>query len=218
MEVVYGTPMPLPINAKPVTFTNEDFGFNASLVWNTNDHEQFDLPIPASIDEWYETYVIWKMQFSLIETPHYTDDKEGGLTVWLSYLNRSLSVAWGGVLSDSQDEWVKSQFAGPMYFGPSSVTNTDTNTAAVGGQIKWPSDDEISAIYYPEIPLDQSYPMRVTLHANAFTVDPDTNDETSVDFTGFEKVIIRCWFTKRNLSRAEIDARAPVQRFLHIES
>lgn len=215
MEVIYGTPILMPLNVDFVTFSNEDIGFTSNLVAGVNDNYQFDLPYPSSFDEYSESMIVWKLEFFRMDGAHPQDDNYKGFTVYLSMLSKSLTATFRGVLSDSEDEWWKAQFAGPMYFGK-RVSHTTGSTAT--DPVQFDLDTNIIAVYYPVVPMDLKAPLRVTLCSQDVAVAIATGDDTDVDNTSMERVAVRVWYTKRNLTRAERKAKEMQLRFQRIES
>ena len=204
----------LPKNADFYLLTNEDINFIANLVTATNDNIQFAIPYPSSIDLLNETIEIHRMEFLYLDA----DVLRGGLALqalqaYISYLKKDLTTTWRGSLTDAEDEFLKAQLAGPIFFGEQKINLTAT--AAVEGSER-EADATVQAMYHPPHQLDMSTPIYVTLVNNAVTQALATNAITAANFTTFDKVALKIWFTKRTLTRAE--KTSMMRKFLVLDS
>lgn len=216
-QEIYGFPAPLPLDVMFVTFSNEDFGFDDALVTGTNENTQFALPMPASLDTDREAIVVFALEFINmgVSSNLLTTTAVSGLDVYLSALDKEFGATFRGVLDDTEDEAWKSKFGGPLYFG----TDLATITAAAsveGTQRK--TDAEVSALYFPPVPLDLVDPLFITFVNKSSDIVLATNATTFRDFNTFERVSIRTWYVKRQLTRAEMGDRAVMNRFQRLES
>jgi len=206
----------LPSNVMFVYYTNENFGFTASLADGTNSVEAFALPIPATINIFEQTPVWHKLDFIIVQ-------KNGGnlaatmenLTVWLSYLDREFAATFEGIGTDAEDENLKAQFDGPYIFGlieakavRSSNTSAYPDKAQIGVNIR----------YTPPTILDGSHPLYIQFVSGGVTVTAATGAQVDKDFTLFERVAIRGWFTVRLLTPSEMSARNTALRFQRLSS
>lgn len=216
MQVIYGFPqVPMPLDIDFVNYSNEDQGFNASLVPGTNDNQEIALPYPATLDLFDETIRVHALEFILAKGQGYdVGTVPNALTVWLSMLDRSFTVSWFGELADADDEAMKAQFAGPMQFGTTRAHVT--GTAALGDLHN--SDSVNNILYYPPVPLDLVTPLFITLVNSSFTITLLTNAKVEVSFTRFEQVVIRTWFNRRPLTPAEMQSRNMAIRFQRLDS
>jgi len=216
MEQIYGFPRIMPLAVDFVVYSNEDIGFIANLVAGTNDVYAFALPYPATLDLFDETIVVHAIEF-MSHIPANT--REGvtvqGLVAHLSMLDREFGPSWFGLVSDAEDEAIKAQFAGPMYFGANQINITAV--ASVEGTQR-NQDSTITAVYYPPVPLDLITPLFIQFTDQSVTITLATNVDVEADFTDFEAVVLRVWFTRRNLTSAEKATRNMAIRFQRLDS
>jgi hypothetical protein len=185
--------------------SNEDIGFIANLVAGTNDVFSFALPYPSSIDLFDETIKVWAIEF-IHNDPHQANVATfHGLLAYMSMLDKEFAATFLGNGSDSEDENLKAHFAGNIYFGNNKMSVTAT--AAVEGMERH-MDMMQQAIYFPPVPLDLVTPLYIQLVNMNVTVALATNVPTAANFTEFEKVMLRVWFTRRKLTSSEKSARA----------
>jgi len=216
MEKVYGFPSVMPLAADFVFYSNEDYGFNANLVAATNDVEAFALPYPATLDLFDETIVVHAMEF-IQQTgagPQAGTTTES-LIVHLSMLDREFGASWFGTLSDADDEAMKAQFAGPMFFGQALLNVT--GAASIEGTERH-LDSFITAVYFPPVPLDLVTPLFIQFTNQARNITLLTNAVAEGNYDNFENTGIRVWFTRRNLTSAEKATRNMAIRFQRLDS
>lgn len=191
----------MPFGIDFVTYSNEDIGFIAAFAAGS-DVYQYPLPYPSSMNIWRETMMLFAMEFLFIAPMHLTTGLAiEGISVYLSMLGDDFGVNWGGVGADAEDETLKAQFAGPMWFG--RALTTIVATAAVEGSQRR-QDTTQNIMYYPPEPLDLVTPLyvnytnqsaTVTLATNASVLDDDSNP---TDLTA-----VRVWFLKRDYTPME---------------
>jgi len=214
-QVVYGFPRILPPNVDFVTFSNEDIGFIATLATGTNDVYAFAMPYPASMDLMEESMVIWANEYLHQALNASVDDEQAWLEVHLSMLDREYPVNFRGALGDSTDEDFKAQFASGIHIGRRFYHPTDS---ALAGPQQWDQEVMQSAIYFPPVPLDLITPLYHQFINQGITIDPATGDDTAANFSTFENVAVRAWFTMRRLTALEISTRSQQIRFQRLDS
>lgn len=218
----YGPQILMPADADFYLLSNEDIGFESALVTGTNDNYVFALPMPSSLDLDEESLMIHSIEYGLIYdlTHEYKDEPANALDVYMSFLNKSalLPATWRGALTDSEDEWLKSQFAGPIRMG--RLSRGVTAAAAVEGSWRR-MDNTYTAIYHPEWAdgIDCFDPLYITLVNQGVAVTLATNATADDNFSANEFFYIRVWYTKRKLTNAEKLLRQQFSnRFMIIES
>lgn len=218
MQTNYGFPhlFKPPPDLDFYVLSNEDIGFIANLVTGTNDVFAFALPYPSSIDLFDETIVVHAIEFIFqsIAKPT-TGTSVYGLLAFLSMLDKEFSPTFLGVGADTEDENLKAQFAGNIYFGYGR-TNI-TAVASVEGTER-NMDSMVKATYFPPIPLDLVTPLYIQFVNQSATITLATNASAMRDFDQFEKVYLRVWFTTRKLTESEKSARAMQVRWQRLDS
>ncbi len=202
-----------PGNLDFVVVTNEDLGFNNSLVTTTNDTFETTIPYPQEWDVDRNVVVLRKVQFILETQKHFEEGGMENLAVYMSYLDRSPTATYRGGLADTNDEWFKSTFAGPMMFG--DMIEQPLASAAVEVYFL-PGNRNVIAEYIPEIPLSMFFPIYLDFVNNSATGTLATGADTAASFTLFERVTLRYFYTIRSMNQAERDlmsalAGAPVR-------
>jgi len=213
-QVHYGTPLPHPGNADFITFTNEQFGLNANLTAAANVLA-FALPYPSSMDLASQSLILWSLEFLFITRA--ADDAQNThpmLQAYVGVADRRFGATFGGDLTDVDDEAMKAQMEGPMNFGMQG--NHSITTAAIDGVRM--NDRSTAAIFNPKFPLDLFFPLRVQLVNNANTWTLLTSDGTPADFTSIDQVMLRMWYTTRQLSPQEMGFRGAAARLARIEN
>ncbi|NHJ86151.1 MAG: hypothetical protein FK734_11865 [Asgard group archaeon] len=200
-----------PSNIDFYTLSNEDIGFTASLVTGTNDVINFALPYPATVNLAEETIVVYALEFIYQATDGFaTSLSNQSLLVFLSMLKKEFTATFRGNGADSEDEAIKSKFAGNIFFG--RVRQNLTAAAAVEGSQR-EADTIVNALYFPPIPLDLATPLFIDFVNQSNTIALATNAITAANFADFERVNIRVWFTKRKLTNEEKSMRQSGRRF-----
>lgn len=216
MEEIYGFPALMPLDVDFVNYTNEDIGFNASLVAGTNDVISIALPYPATLDLFDETIVVHCIEHIIQQASILVaGTSASGLMAHYSYLDRQFGASWFGVLSDADDEAMKAQFAGPMYFGVKGFNVTATSS--VEGNYRQ-MDSNVIAKYFPPVPLDLITPLFIQFTGQSNSVTLATNAVAEASFTLFERVVTRVWFNRRNLTPSERQSRNMSIRFQRLDS
>lgn len=216
MQQIYGFPRELPPDVDFYVLSNEDVGFETALTTGSNDVYQFAMPYPSSMEIDDETIIVHAIEFML----HAEHKAKGGggvqnLLVYLSMLDIDFTATFRGGLGDTDDEAMKSKFAGPMFIGESHLNVTAV--ASVEGTQRF-FDNVISALYYPPVPLDLLTPLYVDLVNSAVSVTLATNAAAAANFTDVDKFTMKVWFTIRKLTKAEKDARSVQLRFQRLDS
>lgn len=205
----------LPANVMFVYYTNENFGFTADLT-DTNRVEAFALPIPATINIFEQTPVWHKLDFIINQALN----TAGGviieaLIVYLSYLDREFAATFTGVGADAEDENLKAQFDGNMLFGITTAKAVRTSNTSAAPDV---ADNTTNLRYTPPTILDGSHPLYIQFVRASSTITAETGAAAVKDFTLWERVAIRGWFTVRNLSPSEMFARNTALRFQRLSS
>jgi len=181
-----------------VVVTNEDLGFTANLVTGVNENFESTIPYPQEWDPDSEVCVLRKIQGWLNQESSHRDDVGSSLVTSLSYLDRSPTATFRGTQSDTEDEYIKSLFAGPMSSG---TKLWPTATGFLGGFF----DNRMTYgwEYVPELPLSMFFPIYLELVNNTVSVDVATGDETNVTFSSVEAVNHRYYYNIRRMNKAE---------------
>lgn len=217
MFVDVGQPWRMPPNVDFYTLSNEDVGLIASLVTGTNDTYVYAHPLPASLDIYNETIIIWKMEFfgQGLFGQLSTGTTTRGVSIVASYLDRPFAATFRGDLADAADEAWKSKFAGPMYTGQ-ALTNITATASVEGNQRR--IDNNQNIVWHPPRPLDLSVPLYFELFNGSQTVTLATNAVADSNYDVFERYSVRTWFTTRRLTQAEKNARANGTRWMILDS
>jgi len=217
-QIIYGFPAPLPPDVDFYTLTNEDIGFTTALTTGVNDVYSFALPYPSSIDLFEETIVIHAIEFLFVanDSARAVGDLNG-LLAFLSMLDKEFPPTFNGNLGDTSDEAWKAQFGGPIYFGERERMNT---TVASVEANTYRNDYIRNANYFPPVPLDLLTPLYIQFVNQNTAIDLATSVGTLASFTtgDVERVTLRPWFTKRNLTTSERSARNTAVRFQLLDS
>lgn len=212
----YGFNLKMPEDIDFMVLSNEDINFIANLVAGTNDVHSFALPYPASVDLFDETITVYAIEFI-----KHDDNRTVGTTTaqclqaYLSMLDQAFAVDWEGNADDDEDENLKAHFAGPIFFGHKQLNVTAV--ASVEGTERR-NDRNVLAMYIPPIPLDLITPLYIQFVNMSGTVTLATNAVAAANYTAFEAVQLRVWFTTRKLTAAEKSARSMQLRFQRIDS
>lgn len=211
-----GFPSPMPLGIDFYTLSNEDQGFTANLVAGTNDVHAFALPFPATLNLFTQTIIDWATDFIF----HATLALSAGTAIQaLMYhqamLDQEFSVSWFGNLTDLDDEALKAQYCGPCFFGQHRTSIVAT--AAVEGSQR-ENDVVKNSRYTPPVPLRLVSPKYIQYTNQSQTITLATNVVAEANFVNFEKVVVRQWFTRSNLTRGEMDNREVQIRFLRLDA
>lgn len=209
-------PRVLPPNIMFVYYTNENFGFTANLVIGTNETEAFALPLPATINIFIQTVVWHKIQFLM----NFRENSNSEITpqvlkVHLSYLDREFAVDFNGAGADIEDGNLKAQFDGPFSFGEVKPTVVITARESTNRQYHHAVEN---LTYTPPVPLDGSHPLYIQFTNQSCTITAGTAAAAELTFSATEQTGIRGWFTVRNLSPSEMQARNTAMRFQRLSS
>jgi len=216
VQEVYGFRPSIPRDVDFVLYSNEDIGFIATLTAGTNDVFAFALPYPATLDLFDETIMVHALEMGMQQF-HGMIGSTGGaaLVAHLAMLDREFGASWFGNLSDADDEALKAQFAGPIVFGTRGINITAV--ASVEGTYR-PTDQTTDAIYFPPVPLDLVTPLFIQFTGQNRVVTLATNATAEADYTDFESVYVRVWFTRRGLTSEERQGRNMSIRFQRLDS
>ncbi len=192
-----------PDDLDVVVVTNEDLGLTATLTAATLNVLETTIPYPQEWDPERDVCVLRKISYYL-RAEEFVNNAEGGTYgVNMSYLDRSPSATYQGVGADAEDEYHKSIFQGPMYYG----TRGHRPTASAAVEVR---DDPLIgnstiAEYVPEIPLSMFFPIYLDIWGNNATYALATGAETVADTAFQEKHEIRYMYNIRRMNRAESD-------------
>jgi len=207
IPVNYGVPVLMPLNIQVAWLSNEDIGLTAAIAAADNVHK-FEFPRFGSIDHFSQAITLHKWEWHLLANENGGDLTQERLESWGGYLGRDFPLTFAGLASDQSDESVKSKITGPASFGQYS---TVTTAGAAEGIQRQP--DSIHAVEYPLVPLDLARPYEFHLVNRSVTITAGTNAVAAKDFNGFEAVMMKVYFTVRNLSAAEMAFQRTAFRF-----
>jgi len=183
-----------------VIANNEDLAFNANLVTATNDTIETTIPYPQEWDPENEVCTMYQLTFAQQSAAFHQDDLGNTLSAYLSMIDRSAAATFRGILTDADDEWLKSIFARNMIFGDRFITPT-----VITGEnlVSLPMDILVDAVYTPKLPIPAFFPVYLEISGQRVTVAKATGDETAANFAGFEGVIVDYDYTIRKMNRKE---------------
>jgi len=200
-----GWPLPLPPGSRFASYSNEDIDFNANLTGAaTTRWHSFYLPLPGSIDKLTQTISVHCIDFIYQDNSFPRDDDPQQLQVYISSRGENPVATSNAIASDTNDPFWKAQIDGGFTFGTALYQPTD---ASLAGPFQWVMDVIRNVRWYPPASLDQMRPTHIHFNNQSVSIDPATQDETAVDFTKFEQVIVKPWYTVRNMTAAEMDQR-----------
>lgn len=203
----YGVPRSVPVDARMYVLTNEQLNFIASLVATTNDVLSVQIPGPFNVDQNEQAFIIHRMDFIMRTRPStsVTATANNILQVDLQYSDKEPAADWNGNGEDVEDENTQAMFDGPFFFGQTGgamAPDTDA-TLAVNG----PGHSLVNVHYYPpdDDGLDTFFPVTIVFTRQTYDLDLVDQVPDQVDFTAFEIVSVRIFFTVRDLSPREKD-------------
>ncbi len=204
-QVGYPESHKVPATADFYVLSNEDIGFIADLVVGTSDTYSFALPYPSYIELDEDTMVVHAIEFMHNQANRCkTTLVPEGLLVYLSFLDKEFPGNFVGVLSDGTDEEMKAQGWGPFYFGDYKYTSV--STAALEGDRN--NEEALLHIQFrPHQGLDCFTPLYIQFVNQAATITLTSSAVAAKDFTKWEGVTLRVWFTERKLTASEKDMR-----------
>ncbi len=190
-----------PSDVDFVVVTNEDLGLVANLTAATLNHFNTTIPYPQEWDPDNEVCVLYKIQFHTRSVIYPRDDNHQQWAVNMSYLDRNPAAAtYGNVGSDTEDEYHKSIFAGPLVFGNEF---SYPSAAAAVEVMKLPMNGQRMAEYVPEVPLSMFFPIYLDFFGVSASYALATGNETAIDTTNFENVEVRYFYRIRSMNSAE---------------
>lgn len=198
---IYGSSVPMTRpNLDVAVVTNEDFGFNASLVTATNDTFETTIPYPQEWDPENEVCTFYELRFMQNDSNNAQDDSNTSLLVTLSMIDRSATATYRGVGVDADDEWRKSLFRNAMFFG----TGFGYPTATTGANlVQYQHDTMIEAVYRPKLPIPAFFPVYPEVVNVTTTYATATGDETAATYSVFERMEMSYDYTIRKMNRRE---------------
>ncbi len=205
MWVDYGNPRDVPNDAMMYVLTNEQINFIAAMVRTTNDVFSFQMPYPFYIDQREQAIIFHRIDF-IWRTRDFgtlSASVQNRLEINLQYSDKEPAVDYDGIGEDAEDENMQAMFDGPFVIGDnkwSGAADVDATLAVVV-----PNSNTVCVHYYPpdKDGLDAFFPLTVVFVNQSF--DRDLVDQTAdiADFSLFERVSIRNYFTVRNLTSRE---------------
>lgn len=205
MWIDYGHSRTVPRNAQMYVLTNEQINFIASLVVGTNDVFTFQIPYPFYVDQTEMAIVFHRIDFIYRQTAvnRVTASAHNRIQVDLQYSDKEPAADWNGDGEDVEDENIQAMFDGPFVIGENKYAMAPDTDALLAVQVALTSI--INCHYYPPDAggLDAFFP--VTVVFTNMTHDRDLVDQIAdaQNFTTFERVFLRIFFTTRRLSQAE---------------
>jgi len=199
-------------------FTNEQLGFLAALT-AAAANRIIALPFPSGFNIELQTITTSKLSFDQ-HSPQPITKKNQMLAVYLSMLNKKFKADFVR-LEDSEDEAMRAQFEGPMYFGHSRLANSFGATGEVAN-LGSHGHAQIRANWNPEVrSVRQLTPFYVQFQ-NASTVGiaaPQASPTVAdYDLTEVEATTIREWFNVVPLTAAERGFRGDQLQWLRLNS
>ncbi len=186
-------------NLDTVHVSNEDWGFNASLVTTVNDNFETSIPYPQEWDQDTEVMTMYQMWGWLQTVERYRDDAGQAVLTALSMIDRSPAATFTGVATDAEDEYLKSlftpmMFCGPDVIAPSAASNITLVPLKVHNNTGWD--------YVPQLPVPTIFPVFVDIINTSLTVDLAGTD-SSATFADFERYQWDYWYTVRRMTSRE---------------
>lgn len=143
---------------------------------------------------------MYEMAFRQNDANMSSDDTNTALMVALSMIDRSATATFRGVGADADDEWMKSLFQNPMFFGTGSGYATAVAAAEVTLHVH---DKMIEAVYRPKLPIPAFFPVYAELINVSNTYATGTGDETATSYAVFERMSMSYDYTIRKMNRRE---------------
>lgn len=218
MYLEHGTGRVLPPSDFAV-YTNEQFGFTANLVDNTNNVFAFALPYPSGINLDRQTIKIRAMDFSQHRTSN-TLESVAALAAYLSMLDEEFGATTADSLTDTDDEEMRAQFDGGIVFGNLGAQLQETTAAGFRTQA-YDTDLNKHVRYFPwQREIDTLTPLYVQLVKQ--TYNPGGASETAPvvtgDYSQQENLTIKPIYGIRNLSSRERSMRNNQFQWMRLNS
>ncbi len=212
-----GAPRVLPPSDFAV-YTNEQFGFIAALVDNTNHVFAFALPYPSGINLENQTIRIRAMdlQVHMSEQDHISTNM---LAAYFSMLDMEFDSDFT-VLDDGEDEKIRAHFDGPMEFGTRSAVMADSTAGAAWGTLDAGLISQHHRYYPWQTSVDLLTPQYVQLvkhHSYATGVDSAVLP-ANASFGDFEQTTIKPIFEVRSLTSREKSIRGNQFQWMRLNS
>jgi len=184
-----------------VHVVNEDLGFNASLVTAVNTTFETTIPYPQEWDPEDEVMIINEFEHRITRESSPSDDAfTNALHIFLSMIDRAASATFIGNLADSEDEFYKSQFEGPMYAGRSE---SHTSPAASAVIVPIAMGAMRHSVLRPRVRIPTFFPIFAEYYTDAVAVADDTGAVTAATFAIFEAVNMKYWYEIRRMNSRE---------------
>lgn len=191
-----------PSDLDVVVVTNEDLGLGALTIATLNVLET-TIPYPQEWDPDRDVCILRKILFYSRLQEHQHNAEGSAYGVNMSFLDRSPAATYVGAGSDAEDEYHKSIFQGPMYYGNTGFQQTaSANTQLYNHSLIGTTQ---IAEYIPEIPLSMFFPIYLDIWGNSATYVLADGLETAVDTNAQENHEIRYFYNIRRQNRAEND-------------
>lgn len=212
----YGPQRKLPDDTDWSLHTNEQFGFVANLVHDTNDVYAFATPYPSGFNLSEQTIKVRAIDYHVQQMNEDLGAMQA-LTVFLSMLDEELSATFQS-LADGDDEEMRAQFDGPIPFG----RHTGWRIANAGTSIE-PNQlnhNDGPTLYQPRIDeLDLLTPLYQQFTTATWApVEPAETLPQLGSFTKFEETWYRLWWGLRDLTSAEKSMRGNQLQWMRLNS
>lgn len=199
-------------------FTNEQLGLLAALT-AAAANRIIALPFPSGFNIEMQTITTHKLQFDQ-HSPQPITKKNQMLAVYLSMLNKKFKDDFVR-LEDSEDEAMRAQFEGPMYFGHSIATHS-VGAADVIGADTGSGHSQIRANWNPEVrtvrQLTPFYLQFQNASTSGITTLGGVPTVVDYDLTEIEATTVREWFNVVQLTPAERGFRGDQLQWLRLNS
>lgn len=219
MYLEHGTGRVLPPSDFAV-YTNEQYGFTATLADSTNHVFAFALPYPSGINLERETIAIRAIDYNFHDpTPDVGSAQM--LDAYMSMLDEEFSATFA-TLTDADDEEMRAHFDGPITFGTSGAITTDTQTAtAEGFAIQYNNDLVKQVRYFPwQSEIDLLTPLYIQLVKHNLTGQAGVENDpvTTGDYIRMEETTIKPIYRVRALTSSERSIRGNQFAWMRLNS
>jgi len=209
-----------PRTADFAWFSNEDLGFVATLVTNTNDVYEFSLPYVASIDLFEETMILHANETLYVNEKTTSRSLDTGdiaivMDVEYSMLDKAHALTYQGAAADTEDEALKSKLGGPNMFG---MYNTNMECAANVGTAQVNLDNVMQDYWTPPQDLRLRTPLFCAIVNQSAAYTELTGQTDAASMANFENVAMRSWWSPSRLKRSERRAIRDVIKYQLIDT
>lgn len=193
----------LPRTADFAWFSNEDLGWTASLVHDTNDVLANSYPYVASIDLFEETMTLHEVEtIFLPEIGEVSNPANGeemdAIRIYYSMLKKDFGATFN-LLNDTNDEAAKTKLGGPNFAGQhfgNPIATSNTGMTIHGDTI---THDR----WTPPMDMRLRTPMFFDYETASKDVTVATGATTTATNDNFEEFASRAWWSPSRLRRSE---------------